>query len=141
MGVKSWSNPFFRIRSKRNKTRITTFIKVKLMKSDDLTNIDKYRVHGTQLHLFSAKAFPPYPYYLQVVHTVPCLAMTWIEPRIEPITFPTPSRWNTCYATDAGSYCVDRKWPFAFDWWKSLRWIKIPFGIFVGFDGEKINNC
>ncbi len=32
------------------------------------------------------------------------LAMTRFEPIIEPITYPTPSRCVTCYATDAGWY-------------------------------------
>ncbi len=31
------------------------------------------------------------------------LAIMRFGPGIKPITFPTPSRWAKCYATDAGS--------------------------------------
>ena len=32
------------------------------------------------------------------------LAMTQFGPSIEPITFPTPSGYTMCYATDAGYF-------------------------------------
>ncbi len=36
------------------------------------------------------------------------LTMTRFGPSIEPITFPTPSRYATCYATDAGIALVHK---------------------------------
>ena len=44
------------------------------------------------------KALDPY-YSVQLLTS---LAMTQFGPNIEPITFPTPSRYATCYVTDAG---------------------------------------
>ncbi len=52
-------------------------------------------VHGTEFRLYGAKAF-----------TILILLMwrVWNSSGIEPITFPTPSRCSTFYATDAWSW-------------------------------------
>ena len=49
----SRSSEFFEIKKKYIKTRMTTFIKSKFKKSDDQTNIDKYRVAAniTEYHI------------------------------------------------------------------------------------------
>ncbi len=66
-------------------------------------------VHGIELHLFGTKAFPPthtinvaHLTYQQLEQLLTSLAMMRFGPSIEPITFPTLSRYATCYATDAG---------------------------------------
>ena len=46
------------LRTRFIQTRMTTFIKTKLNKSDDQTNIDKYRVkNNTEYHIISKLIF------------------------------------------------------------------------------------
>ncbi len=69
--------------------------------------------HATELCLFGAKESPPpHPLLILLMSRIwysssrhkflqRLDAMTRFGPSIEPITFPTPSRCATCYATDA----------------------------------------
>ncbi len=55
-------------------------------------------VHGTELRLFWAKAFPTFTLLMSDLSIV----LLQLGPRIELITSPTPSRCTARYATDVG---------------------------------------
>ena len=71
-------------------------------------------MHGNELHLFGAKAFPPThtinaAYDITAVGTTfKSLAMTQFGPNIEPITFPTPIRYVLCHERGLLTLLVER---------------------------------